>query len=374
MSLRLNIVVAACSNRGIGINGSLPWKLSGDMLFFKRITSETKDPAKQNAVVMGRKTWDSIPTRFRPLPNRINIVISSTLSSATDNVHVARSFDEAINLLSHSEFSQQIEKAFVIGGGSVYKAAFESGLCQRIYLTEVLKDFNCDTFLPEFDFDIYKRIQDPDINDEIQTDSSSGIQFKFVVYQKTTVQDNDHSSDQTSLPLFISVAIDSNRGFGQNGALPWSIKKEFDNFINLISHTSNPGMKVAVIKGRKTWESTSALERSLPSVLNIVISNELSQSEDNVYLVVKSFNEALLAAKQLLNSGIIEKIWVLGGQQVYQDAIDSGLCQKIHLTRIQAEFQCDVHFPQFEDKFDKISCETIEDDGFEMKLEVYERR
>ena len=69
-------VVAASEQLGIGSGGQLPWRLPGDMAAFKRITTTTMTPGRENAVVMGRKTWESIPARFRPLPGRVNIVLS----------------------------------------------------------------------------------------------------------------------------------------------------------------------------------------------------------------------------------------------------------------------------------------------------------
>jgi dihydrofolate reductase len=80
MSRRFSIVVAAAANSGIGRAGQLPWRLPGDLAFFKRVTSQVTG-AGRNAVIMGRKTWDSIPSKFRPLPGRLNIVISSQDSS-----------------------------------------------------------------------------------------------------------------------------------------------------------------------------------------------------------------------------------------------------------------------------------------------------
>jgi dihydrofolate reductase len=72
---RLSIIVAATATNGIGINGGLPWRLPREMAYFARITSQA--PAGQtNAVIMGRKTWESIPSKFRPLSNRLNIILS----------------------------------------------------------------------------------------------------------------------------------------------------------------------------------------------------------------------------------------------------------------------------------------------------------
>lgn len=75
-SIKLSLVVAMCnSNRGIGVNGTIPWRLPKDMKHFANVTSYTSDPNKMNAVVMGRLTWLSIPKNFRPLPNRLNVFI-----------------------------------------------------------------------------------------------------------------------------------------------------------------------------------------------------------------------------------------------------------------------------------------------------------
>lgn len=72
----VDVVVAATRAGGIGIGGALPWQLPSDMAFFKSLTLKTRDPSKQNAVIMGRKTWASIPAKFRPLKGRVNVVLS----------------------------------------------------------------------------------------------------------------------------------------------------------------------------------------------------------------------------------------------------------------------------------------------------------
>jgi len=75
--MTLKLIVAATEQFGIGIKGNLPWKLSQDMKYFRQLTMSTIDPKKQNSVIMGRKTWESIPPSFRPLTKRVNIVISA---------------------------------------------------------------------------------------------------------------------------------------------------------------------------------------------------------------------------------------------------------------------------------------------------------
>ena len=159
------LVVAATKQLGIGRNGSLPWKLPGDMAYFKHVTSKTADPKKQNAVIMGRKTWESIPPKFRPLKNRLNIVLtrqqpdenssrsangSNTLSSESDVVKCS-SLGSAMSLLTGTEYKDHLENIFVIGGGHVYKEAIEAPECAVIHLTVIESDYECDTFLPEVD-------------------------------------------------------------------------------------------------------------------------------------------------------------------------------------------------------------------------------
>ena len=75
--MKFNLIVAACGNSfGIGYNGELPWRLRSEMKYFAQTTSKVTDPNKRNAVIMGRKTWESIPPKFKPLKNRFNIVLS----------------------------------------------------------------------------------------------------------------------------------------------------------------------------------------------------------------------------------------------------------------------------------------------------------
>lgn len=119
------IVVAATRSMGIGKDGQLPWKLPTDMKFFKKITSYTASSSKKNAVIMGRNTWESIPEKFRPLPGRLNVVLSRSIKSidSHDEVIVSDSLDAALALLASPPHSTNVESVFVIGGGQVYRSA-----------------------------------------------------------------------------------------------------------------------------------------------------------------------------------------------------------------------------------------------------------
>lgn len=184
MTTRLNLVVAACNNWGIGKDGQLPWRLKKDMEFFKKMTTQTENPDKKNVVVMGRKTWNSIPEKFRPLPKRINIILTNTMTQPPTGAYLARSLDEAISMVTGGGIlADKVEGVHIIGGSSVYKAAMESDFPCRIYLTRVLADFDCDTFLPQLDPSVFEKI---DNCDEVPKGkvTENDIDFVFEVYDK----------------------------------------------------------------------------------------------------------------------------------------------------------------------------------------------
>lgn len=163
-STKMSLVVAMnTSNRGIGVNGKIPWRLPGDLKHFARVTTHTQDPSKQNAVIMGRLTWLSIPKSFRPLPNRLNVLISSQLDASTvghPDVLVFRSFDEAIETLLKNN---KIEHIYAIGGSQIYRSALASPIMSRIYLTRVFAgdELKCDTFMEPANFlDSYVKLDD----------------------------------------------------------------------------------------------------------------------------------------------------------------------------------------------------------------------
>lgn len=140
-----SIIVATDLKRCIGVGGQLPWKLKADLKHFQEITTMTTDPAKQNAVIMGRRTWESLPERSRPLPKRLNVVLSRSALALPEGVVAAASLDAALDMMSRRS---DVEQAFVIGGGSVYGQAIVHPTCRRIYLTEIQATVEGDTFFP----------------------------------------------------------------------------------------------------------------------------------------------------------------------------------------------------------------------------------
>lgn len=164
------VVAAAASSRGIGSGGDLVWRLPADMSHFKSLTmtppslppgasSQTK---VTNAVIMGRKTWESIPSKFRPLDNRMNVILTRSESYEVDdnyddnnNIMICRSLKGALDKLKKlNDEHKNIGNVFVIGGGEVYKEGIESGLVNKVIYTMVdnlsqeQKD-SFDTWFPE---------------------------------------------------------------------------------------------------------------------------------------------------------------------------------------------------------------------------------
>ena len=194
------IVAATAGSLGIGKNGALPWRLAADMAYFKRCTStptvvssgssDTGTAGKVNAVIMGRKTWQSIPQRFRPLSGRRNVVLSRNPRARDDlrlpeDVLLAGSLTEALALLSPAAATTaaaEVDKVFVIGGGSVYAEAVASDLCEKVLLTSVRPPADgrfddCDTHFPALDPETFKLTKKGEVQEE------KGIEFSFDEYE-----------------------------------------------------------------------------------------------------------------------------------------------------------------------------------------------
>lgn len=153
------IIAAVSTNNGIGYQNKIPWSVPEDMKNFKSVTTNTSSSNKMNCVIMGRNTWESLP--FKPLKNRINIVISESLelSDSVPNTFVKKDF---INALSFANSQDNIEKIFVIGGAKVYNSILEhySHLINKVYISIIYdKAYISDTFInmdkiyEQFDFD-----------------------------------------------------------------------------------------------------------------------------------------------------------------------------------------------------------------------------
>ena len=139
-----------------------PWRLPGDMKHFKQVTCTPPAPGKTNAVIMGRKTWESIPPKFRPLPGRVNVVLSRGGAAAIEGLPTANNDDDnAPAVLVATSIDDAMTKinarpdhgvAYIIGGGEIYNTAMKSGLVKRVVYTNVKgmpDDTKYDAFFPE---------------------------------------------------------------------------------------------------------------------------------------------------------------------------------------------------------------------------------
>ncbi|KAF7543055.1 hypothetical protein G7Z17_g11052 [Cylindrodendrum hubeiense] len=155
--LELTLIVAATRNMGIGANGSMPWTgLRKEMQYFARVTTRLPPQAPStavNAVIMGRKTWDSIPTKFRPLKDRLNIVITRSAPASPPAVDVdPRAEPVKVNsleaALQYARARADVARVFIMGGAQIYDAALKVPEARRVLLTSIEREFDCDTFFP----------------------------------------------------------------------------------------------------------------------------------------------------------------------------------------------------------------------------------
>ena len=161
---RLHLIFARSANGVIGKAGGLPWRLPEDLAHFKRVTSG-------HPVIMGRKTWDSLPPRFRPLPGRMNIVVTRQTKWQGDGAQRAASLDEALLFVPAGA------DAWVIGGAEIYREALP--LAHSAVVTEIDADFDGDAHAPRLG------AQWQEIQRESHT-AAGGLGFSFVTYLNTT--------------------------------------------------------------------------------------------------------------------------------------------------------------------------------------------
>jgi dihydrofolate reductase/thymidylate synthase len=187
------VVAASAASRGIGWKGDLPWKLPGDMEHFKHLTLSTADPSKINAVVMGRKTWESIPTKFRPLSGRTNVVLTSSNAPFPPGVLVASSLADAWQQLANRD---DLGAIFVIGGATVYQQAMEQNYVHKVVYTSVDTSsspttFEFDTFFPELSENEWTLEGDKE-NAETHTHEKSGLTYQFLTYTRPNHQEQQY--------------------------------------------------------------------------------------------------------------------------------------------------------------------------------------
>jgi len=144
--MKIAIIVAMDEQRGIGKDNNLLWHLPEDMKFFKETTMD-------NIVVMGRKNFESIPEKYRPLPRRENVVLTKNKEYKAEGCLVFHSIQE---VLKHYE-NEEDRTLFIIGGGEIYKQALKMDIVDEMYITKVEKTYDADTFFPEINLRDWRR-------------------------------------------------------------------------------------------------------------------------------------------------------------------------------------------------------------------------
>lgn len=159
----ISLIAALAKNRAIGKDGQLLWHLPEDMRHFRETT-------RGKPVIMGRKTWESLPDSFRPLPGRHNIVVSRNPAYLAPGATLVGSLENAIHAVGETA------EVFVIGGAELYRQALP--VAGRLYLTEIAQDFEGDAFFPDVPPEDWEEIS------RKAQQGKSGPVFSFVVYRR----------------------------------------------------------------------------------------------------------------------------------------------------------------------------------------------
>lgn len=165
--MKISLIAAVGKNNVIGSNGDLPWHLPDDMKFFSKTT-------KGHHVLMGRKNYESIPAKFRPLPGRANIIITRQKDFKDIGIKVFNSIEEGIK---HAQLNGESE-LFIIGGGEIYRQTIN--VADRLYITHVDTEPEGDAHFPDFNLTAYDRTT----ISEHPIDDVHNFSFRICVYDK----------------------------------------------------------------------------------------------------------------------------------------------------------------------------------------------
>ena len=163
----ISIIAAVAKNDVIGKANDLPWRLPDDMKFFMQTTNG-------HHVIMGRKNYESLPEKFKPLPNRTNIVVTRQRDFTANGCVVVHELSEGIQLAK----TNNEKELFIIGGAEIYKLAL--ALTDTLYLTEIDAEIEGDTFFPEWNKKEWREIS----RTHHEADAKHKYAFDFVVYKK----------------------------------------------------------------------------------------------------------------------------------------------------------------------------------------------
>ncbi|KAL3083394.1 hypothetical protein niasHS_011196 [Heterodera schachtii] len=179
----MNIIAALDANCGIGRSNALPWHLPEEYAHFIRVTTQTTDPRKRNSVLMGRKCWESIPKKFKPLKGRLNIVLSQTMApQINDQMIVAKQLDEVFAILNDEPFKDTVETIWNVGGHDIYALGLQHPSLHKVVLTRLDKAFDCDVHFPTVDWAQFER--NDDFNGPEEMHEERGVTWHVTSYTR----------------------------------------------------------------------------------------------------------------------------------------------------------------------------------------------
>ena len=178
--MKLNMIVACCVNNGIGYQNGIPWFIRNDLKYFSKTTKGNKN----NAIIMGRRTWESLPKR--PLPQRHNIVLTRSVetdktirNSSSRNTSCFQSSEQALHFCKENSF----DEVWIIGGTEIYKHFYEcfTDSINTICLTRVNKEYRCDVYFPEISEKF--TMTDCFLTTEYDETTQENVQVEYQTYQ-----------------------------------------------------------------------------------------------------------------------------------------------------------------------------------------------
>lgn len=210
-----DVIVASTQRGGIGLNNDLPWQrqLQGDLNRFHQLTSACPATNNINAVIMGRKTWESIPSHLRPLKGRLNIIVSRVHAESLkkevaelQNIFIASSLADALARLATSP---TVSSIFVIGGALLIKEALYHSSLRTVHVTQVLTDLKSDTFIP-----IIGSIQALTLSEVGPVTTENSIPYQFLTYSRKRNPEEQQYLDLVSRILSSGNAKGDRTGTG----------------------------------------------------------------------------------------------------------------------------------------------------------------
>lgn len=188
---RLELIVAVERNLGIGKNNKLPWSISSEFAYYRRMTTSAPGSSKVHASIYATKTWESIPPEQRPWGNTICFILSRSMTTEDvqhyRDVYVHSSLEDILKHLCQPEMRQRIDRVWMHGGVFGYNQALRSKHFHRMYITKIDAEYPCDVFFPRYDENRLKLVvdDDPRVPKGIQHDNNADVDFEVFVYETT---------------------------------------------------------------------------------------------------------------------------------------------------------------------------------------------